>query len=427
MYRILSFGNKNREQDRLDRRFRGIPLGFLIVLAGIWAGCMHSALGDTIVVRWDPPTQNEDGSDLIDLAGHKVFYGTAPGSYTHVTNAGMEIETSLTGLDSNTTYYIAVKAYTTEGVESAFATEIVSSPLEQPPQTSSEYIWREVEHAELTEPMRRVPNALASGGQFVETVENYEGSAAITFSVTGGQYVVWARVAMTWPVPGTHDSVHVGMDDGSLPIWNFFVGEYDAIGDGTAWRWDAIYGNSSYDEPRVYDLTPGSHTLTLHGADALSKLDKVLITSDLTYNPETALSSCDWDGDGQPDDWAVAHFGIIGTPMAAPDIDADGDGPSNREEFVAGTDPLDPDSVACIDIDGAGSSARISFLAREAEGAGYAGLQRYYALEWCEDLATRNWSPVPQFGRILGAEQEVVVDDTMGLASCYYRARMWLE
>lgn len=47
----------------------------------------------------------------------------------------------------------------------------------------------------------------------------------------------------------------------------------------------------------------------------------------------------DSDGDGLPD-WWEALFPLAGNP----DVDTDGDGLSNRKEYVAGTDPQDPAS-----------------------------------------------------------------------------------
>jgi hypothetical protein len=58
----------------------------------------------------------------------------------------------------------------------------------------------------------------------------------------------------------------------------------------------------------------------------------------------------DWDGDGMPDDWEIAH-GLDPTVNDA-NLDPDGDGLTNMQEYVYGTDPYNPDSDGDGIIDG---------------------------------------------------------------------------
>ena len=79
----------------------------------------------TTTLTWAPPTQNTDGSPLMDLAGYVVYWGTAPGSYTHsatLPNAGLTSYV-VENLVSGATYYFATTAYNVSGLESSFSNE----------------------------------------------------------------------------------------------------------------------------------------------------------------------------------------------------------------------------------------------------------------------------------------------------------------
>lgn len=81
-------------------------------------------------LSWTPPTQNEDGSTLTDLAGYKIYWGTTPGSYTNsvrIDNAGISsyvVDNLVPG-----TYEFVATAFNASGVESVYsnpATKVVN-------------------------------------------------------------------------------------------------------------------------------------------------------------------------------------------------------------------------------------------------------------------------------------------------------------
>ena len=73
-------------------------------------------------LSWTPPTQNTDGSALMNLAGYKIYWGQSQGSYANsvtVTNPGLSsyVVDQLTPA----TWYFVATAINSQGVESAFS------------------------------------------------------------------------------------------------------------------------------------------------------------------------------------------------------------------------------------------------------------------------------------------------------------------
>jgi len=75
-------------------------------------------------VTWNANTES-------DLAGYRVYYGTAPGSYGAPIALGKVTAHQLTGLLSGTTYYVALTAFDTSGNESGFSAEVSASTGDQ--------------------------------------------------------------------------------------------------------------------------------------------------------------------------------------------------------------------------------------------------------------------------------------------------------
>ena len=95
----------------------------------------------------------------------------------------------------------------------------------------------------------------------------------------------------------------------------------------------------------VSDLIPGSvHTFRL----------AFELTDGRTSAMSTAVTGQTWgrDGnfDGLPDDWQSQFWGSSSANWPGSQVDSDGDGASNIQEFLAGTDPTDPNSVLRVQI-----------------------------------------------------------------------------
>ncbi len=70
---------------------------------------------------WAAPTTNTNGSALTNLGGYKIYYGTSSSRLTStitISNPGL-LTYVVEGLPIGTTYYFAIVAVTTGGVESA--------------------------------------------------------------------------------------------------------------------------------------------------------------------------------------------------------------------------------------------------------------------------------------------------------------------
>jgi hypothetical protein len=79
-------------------------------------------------LSWLPPTENADGSPLLDLAGYRVYWGQQSGNYTKsisITNPG--ITTYVVENLASGTHYFATTAVNASGVESTYSGELLTT------------------------------------------------------------------------------------------------------------------------------------------------------------------------------------------------------------------------------------------------------------------------------------------------------------
>ena len=77
----------------------------------------------SVTLNWVAPTQNEDGSPLMDLDGYRIYWGTTPGSYPN--SVTIDNETVTTYVVDNLapgTYEFVATSFNTSGIESDYST-----------------------------------------------------------------------------------------------------------------------------------------------------------------------------------------------------------------------------------------------------------------------------------------------------------------
>jgi len=79
-------------------------------------------------ISWDAPTQNTDGSPLVDLAGYKIYVRKNSGPFNRkIRIDNPSITTYLIEQLSPATYHLVVTAITSSGVESWYSAEVITS------------------------------------------------------------------------------------------------------------------------------------------------------------------------------------------------------------------------------------------------------------------------------------------------------------
>lgn len=161
-----------------------------------------------------------------------------------------------------------------------------------------------------------VIDADASGGRYVSSSVANRGKVACTFRAdSAGTYVAWAHV---YSPDTSHDSWFIDMDGDSLVGCaacmtdgnTTNVHKFDALDrltptdDGLAcdaaphvgllgrWFWNPVNDRSVTSGPcsgtgtlRTFALTAATHTLSFRGREETSRLDKLILTTNLNYDP----------------------------------------------------------------------------------------------------------------------------------------------
>jgi hypothetical protein len=111
--------NREGGWDRRDWQ-RALRLAELVLVCA--ASCLfrpEAASGaGSVQLAWDPNTEP-------DIAGYRVYYGTFSRAYSQWLDAGNVTNATVTSLANQTSYYFAVTAWNTAGLESDYSNEVV--------------------------------------------------------------------------------------------------------------------------------------------------------------------------------------------------------------------------------------------------------------------------------------------------------------
>ena len=116
--------------------------------------------------------------------------------------------------------------------------------------------------------------------------------------------------------------------------------------------------------------------------------------------------------------WAAGYFADPNAPEAAANFDFDGDGQTNDQERLAGTDPTNGNSAL-----------RLANFSRATDGASFtltwqSTTGKTYNVESCTTLATPDWQVVGDPVMAAGPISSLVVPTTPGESRRFFRVRV---
>ncbi|MEO6751409.1 MAG: hypothetical protein ABIP85_06490, partial [Chthoniobacteraceae bacterium] len=127
--------------------------------------------------------------------------------------------------------------------------------------------------------------------------------------------------------------------------------------------------------------------------------------------------------------WRMAQFGTYAnTGNSADTADPDGDGWTNAQEYIFGTNPKTNDYTSLVTIAATGGNLTITFVTRQTAGTGYSGLTRYYTVETNNDLTnSAAWTPLAGYTDIPASGQNIQVIIPIATAPRFYRLKVRLQ
>ncbi|MBN1674129.1 MAG: fibronectin type III domain-containing protein [Kiritimatiellae bacterium] len=395
------------------------------------------AAGSTrIELSWTDRSGNETGFKI-----DRRQSGTTP--WVRVASTGANATAwSDAGLPPATRFYYLVKA-TNAGGDSAYANKADATTLDG---IGGESVWRYRKGtAEASNPATAWRGVGFDDSRWAQGAMpiGYSGSA-VSFGteltdMRGNYSCVFLRRSFTVAEPAAVSGLQVRADyDDGFVMWinGTEVARVNVAGDpGSVLPHDATAADNmngtwsaTLTGGALPDLRRGENVIAVQllnrsldmSGDCLFDMELCVVGSPLSV-------AADSDGDSMPDAWEALRLPDASDPAETSEsADPDGDGVSNLGEYIAGTDPADPDDTLEAGVKLQDGRIVVSFPTVAAEGTGYAGCTRHYALQHRVPGDDAGWLAVPGYADLVGIGQLVRYAPATDPTPRVYRVQVWL-
>ena len=249
---------RSEKRPALLSRIAFIALLFVAMAATLQIGQL-SAQAAQAGLSWNAPSTNTDGTPASDLAGYKLYIGSASRNYQQTIDVGRLTNYSVANLADGATYYFAVTAYNSAGQESPYSAEAVKA---FPAQTTSHIITASAgAGGSITALNNTRVNTATSGGTTITNVTVNHG-ASQSFSITPatgyatsdvkvngvsvgkvGSYT-FSNVTLSNSIQATFAAASSGTGTGSSVTVNCGGSQYSDLA-GAIYKADANYSGGS--------------------------------------------------------------------------------------------------------------------------------------------------------------------------------------